>query len=85
MHIALSERPIICRCCFNAQWPVNNPVTSLHCFLSKANRPLDRSKYLIPSTAECTSFNPSLTLKPTIQGEAEIDDLRFRINFLSPP
>lgn len=68
LDTALSERRIICRCYLNALWSVNNPVTSLHCFLSEAKRPLDRSKYLIPHTSECTSFNPSLTLKPTIQG-----------------
>jgi hypothetical protein len=41
LHLALSERPIICRCHLNVQWPVKNHVTSLHCFLSKSNRFLD--------------------------------------------
>jgi hypothetical protein len=34
LHMAFSERPIICRCHLNVQWPVNSPVTSLHFFLS---------------------------------------------------
>lgn len=34
LHMAFSERPIICRCHLSVQWPVNSPVTSQHFFLS---------------------------------------------------
>jgi hypothetical protein len=42
LHSALSEGPIICRCRIRVQWPVNNTVINLHCFLFKASRSLDR-------------------------------------------
>jgi hypothetical protein len=41
ISLALSERPIICSCCLNVQWPVSNPVSSLQCFLSKDSTSLD--------------------------------------------
>jgi hypothetical protein len=40
LNTVLSTIPITCRWRFTLEWPVNNPVTSLHCFLSKASRSL---------------------------------------------
>jgi hypothetical protein len=34
--MGLSERPLTYLCRFDVQWSVNNPVSNLHCFLSKA-------------------------------------------------
>jgi hypothetical protein len=38
LHMVLSERPIMFRCRLGEECQVNNPVTSLYYFLSKANR-----------------------------------------------
>jgi hypothetical protein len=41
LPVALSDSPVTCRCCLNIQWwPASGHFTSLHCFLSKACRPL---------------------------------------------
>jgi hypothetical protein len=83
----LSERPVISRCRLNVQWPVHNPVTSLHCFLSKAIGSLDilseglsikSFDCLIPGVAaecsECLSFSHFLTLILPTHGE---ENLRY--------
>jgi hypothetical protein len=83
--MAYSERHVTGRC-FNVQWPI----TSLHCFLSKASRSLDSFSegisikslnFLIPGAlSECPeglSFSHSLTLSlpPPTQGETETSGL----------
>lgn len=55
----------------NLQWTVNNSVTSLHCFMSKAIRSLDNFS-IGPSNSGCSSpifgvllYQPRRNLKPT--------------------
>jgi hypothetical protein len=75
---------MICRFRLNVQWPVNNPVVSLHCFLSKAMRslhslseglPMKTFDCLIPGAAaqcsECLCFGLTLTFILPTQGEIE--------------
>jgi hypothetical protein len=92
MHLALSENP---RCCLNAQWPVNNPVTRLRCLLSKVIRSLDSLSEGLPvknfdcvifgtatECSECVAFNHSLTLSLPVHGEIEIAGLGSRNELL---
>jgi hypothetical protein len=88
---------MMCRCHVSVQWPVNNPVTGLHCFLYKLNRSLDNLSEglpkknfdcLIPGAvaqcSKCLTFRHCLTLSLPTHGKTEIAGLGLRNGLPNP-